>query len=64
MTINDSNLIYSNPPSCNSDVCDFNLEGNDSLSFDNGRMQIQNTIDDEFAITPKHKPKDQEYNIF
>lgn len=63
MNLHDKNLIYHNSLCCQQDVKDFKLEGKASVTFQNNRMRIENTIDDDFSVTPKHKPSDQLYNI-
>ena len=40
-------LIYENPLSCEADIKDFVLEGSAKLSFENGRMRMENAISAE-----------------
>jgi hypothetical protein len=38
-------LIYENPLTCSADVAGFNLEGEAKLSFENGRLRMQNKLE-------------------
>lgn len=40
-------LIYENPLSCAEDVKDFTLEGQANISFENGKMRLENAISAE-----------------
>lgn len=43
----DRNLIYENSLASIADVVDFNLEGEAKLSFENGRLRMQNKLEAE-----------------